>query len=191
MIQEIDAASDTFKLNVKLSCPARTILFTDAKFHGPLGAAGVRAVVHNALSTTAAWPPPNVDGITVVPLYFYCDLHLRIDMAAGTYDNTLMGSSLASLKDSVSVAFTSTGVVTISNPTITGFPKVGIHGTAGRKIRTNVSASTTIITIRDDADAVVNDTIHVLIPNMALPHADIPTTAELAFMMIAADYAVW
>lgn len=191
LVTDIDAASDTYKLNVKLACPARTVMFADARFHGPLAATGIRAVVNNALSTTATWPSPNADGVTVVPIYFYGDIHLRIDMAAGSWDNSIMGATLASLKDSISVAFTSTGVVTITHPTCQGLAKAAINGSLGRHVRVSGAAGSTTITVKDGADANVNDVIHVTLFNMAIPHADLPVTAELSFAMIAADYAIW
>ncbi|WP_347270978.1 sialate O-acetylesterase [Rhizorhabdus histidinilytica] len=191
LITGVDATTSDTILNVQLACPARTILCFNAEFGGILKANNVRAAIGTTgLAATSTWPTPNADGITVLPITFYADLSLRLNMATQTLDNTIMSAALASLINQVSVVW-STGQAVITHPTTTAFATGAIMGSTGKRLRINGGATSTTVVVKDGADANVDDTVSITLRNVAIRHVDIPNTSELSVSLVAADYAVW
>ena len=191
LITDIDATTSDTILNVRLACPARAIMCFNAEFGGVLKIANVRAVIGSGLAATGTWPTPTSDGMTVVPVTFFADIAIRVDMAAATIDNQTMGTALASLLDGVSATFPAVGQVSLTHGTAIGFPHATIDGPTGRFLQVDAAANQTVIYLKDFANAPVNDTVHLTLRNVAIKHIDLPTSSELSFQMIAADYAVW
>lgn len=191
MILDVDATTSDSVLNVRLACPARTIMSFAANFGGTMQLNGVRAAVGTGVAAVGSWATPNADGVTIVPISFYADLSIRLNMTTQVMDNAIMGAALSSLLDGVSVVWNSTGVVTVTHGAVTGFPSANIDGPTGRSIQIDSGSTSTVIRVRDAADALVDETVHLVLRNVLIRHIDLPTTADLSLQIIAADYAVW
>lgn len=179
------------RLQVKIANPARTVLAFNANFGNALVERGFRAAVSSGLNAASQIAGVDADGYSYADVYFSVDLYMRINMAAGTYDVDAMGVTLSNVLAGITVTFPGTGRCDIVHPATRGLAVGAIKGSVGRTIRSNSGTTTTIMQVRDAADALVNDEIIVHLPNMIVSPAMIPDTSDLSLQVIAADYAIW
>lgn len=180
------------RLRIKISCPATTVLSAFAKINGEVEAGGMRVSIGNTKQWAATIASStDSDGYSYVDLFFYINIYMRINMATGVADVTAMGSEFANLLDDITVTYPSTGRCDIAHPNTKGLAIGSIIGGTARNIRTNAGTTSTIIQTRNAADALVNDTVSVMLPNILIAPSKLALTTNISFQMIAADYAIW
>lgn len=184
-IRSIDAATDANELRLMLAMPAQQYLEFLAEPERDGKQRGLVPCVRVISGTDSV-----ADDYIGVSFAFQ-SLPIRVNMTAGTIDISSFGTAYnTAFAGMVTASFSSTGNVTLTHPEIIGLPHGSIRGDTGRQLRVNSSGTTsTIIRLRDGAGTLVNDEVTIVLPNLIVPHANIPTGYRFSVGLTFNGYA--